>query len=81
MAHALRKGETLLQPLDLNEVTSDVLRLAHTELTAHRVTVTTQLTPGLPAVRGDRVELQQVLLNLIVNACGAMKLNGPPDAI
>src|SRR4030095_13991257 len=73
----LRKGETLLQPLDLNEVTNEVLRLAHTELTANRVTVTTQLTPGLPAVRGDRVGLQQVLLNLIVNACDAMKLNEP----
>jgi len=71
----LRKGETLLQPLDLNEVTSEVLRLAHSELVGHGVTVTAQLAPGLPAVRGDRVGLQQVLLNLIVNACDAMKLN------
>jgi PAS domain S-box-containing protein len=73
----LRRGETLLQPLDLNEVTSEVLRLAHNELIAHGVTVAAQLTPGLPAVRGDRVGLQQVLLNLIVNACDAMKLNEP----
>src|SRR5262250_1258296 len=71
----LRKGETVLQPLDLNEVTNEVLRLAHGELAANRVTVTTQLAAGLPAVRGDRVGLQQVLLNLIVNACDAMKLN------
>ena len=73
----LRKGETVLQPLDLNEVSNEVLRLAHSELVAHRVTVTAQLTPGLPAVLGDRVGLQQVLLNLIVNACDAMKLNEP----
>jgi len=73
----LRKGETLRQPLDLNEVTSEVLRLAHTELIAHGVTVTAQLAPGLPAVHGDRVGLQQVLLNLIVNACDAMKVNEP----
>jgi PAS domain S-box-containing protein len=73
----LRKGETLLQPLDVNEVTNEVLRLAQSELIAHSVTVTAQLTPGLPAVRGDRVGLQQVLLNLIVNACDAMKLNEP----
>ena len=73
----LRKGETLLQPLDLNEVTNEVLRLAHSELIAHNVTVTARLTPALPAVRGDRVGLQQVLLNLIVNACDAMKLNEP----
>ncbi len=73
----LRKGETQLHPLDLNDVTNEVLRLAHSELIAHRVTVTARLTPGLPAVRGDRVGLQQVLLNLIVNACDAMKLNEP----
>lgn len=73
----LRKGETQLNPLDLNEVTNDVLRLAHGELIAHRVTVTARLTPGLPVVLGDRVGLQQVLLNLIVNACDAMKHNEP----
>ena len=73
----LRKGETQLHPLDLNDVANEVLRLAHSELIAHRVTVPAQLTPGLPAVRGDRVGLQQVLLNLIVNACDAMKLNEP----
>ena len=73
----LRKGETQLHPLDLNDVTNEVLRLAHSELSGHRVTVIAQLTPGLPAVRGDRVGLQQVLLNLIVNACDAMKLNEP----
>jgi len=56
-------------------VTSEVLRLAHSELAGHGVTVTAQLAPSLPAVRGDRVGLQQVLLNLIVNACDAMKLN------
>jgi C4-dicarboxylate-specific signal transduction histidine kinase len=71
----LRKGETQLHPLDLNDVANEVLRLANTELIAHGVTVTTRLTQGLPPVRGDRVGLQQVLLNLIVNACDAMKHN------
>jgi PAS domain S-box-containing protein len=73
----LRKGEAQFQLLDLNEVTHEVLRLVHSELIAHRVTVTAQLAPGLPAVRADRVGLQQVLLNLIVNACDAMRLNEP----
>jgi PAS domain S-box-containing protein len=73
----MRKGEIQLQPLDVNEVTNEVLRLAHNEIIAHSVTVTAHLTPDLPAVRGDRVGLQQVLLNLIVNACDAMKLNEP----
>jgi PAS domain S-box-containing protein len=73
----LRKGETPRQPLDVNDVTNDVLRLAHGELLAQGVNVTARLTPGLPAVRGDRVALQQVILNLIVNACDAMRLDEP----
>jgi PAS domain S-box-containing protein len=75
----LRKGEMQRQPLDLNEVTSDVLRLAHSELIAHGVTLNAQLAPGLPPVHGDRVGLQQVLLNLIVNACDAMRLDEPAE--
>jgi PAS domain S-box-containing protein len=73
----LRRGETPRQPLDVNEVTGDVLRLARSELVAHGVSVTTQLAPGLPPVQGDRVGLQQVLLNLIINACDAMRLDAP----
>jgi PAS domain S-box-containing protein len=72
----LRKGETARQPLDVNEIVGDVLRLAHSELLAHGVTVTTQLTSGLPPVPGDRIAIQQVLLNLIVNACDAMRVDG-----
>ena len=73
----MRKGEIQLQPLDVNEVTNEVLRLAHSEISAHQRDGHRQLTPDLPAVWGDRVGLQQVLLNLIVNACDAMKLNEP----
>jgi C4-dicarboxylate-specific signal transduction histidine kinase len=73
----LRNGEAPLQAVDVNEATSEVLRLAHNELIAHGVAVTTHLTPGLPRVWGDRVGLQQVLLNLIVNACDAMRLDEP----
>ena len=73
----LRRGETPRQPLDVNEVTSEVLRLARSELIGHGVTVTVQLAPELPKVRGDRIALQQVLLNLIVNACDAMRQDEP----
>jgi PAS domain S-box-containing protein len=72
----LRKGETPRQPLDVNEITGEVLRLTRSELIAHGVAVMAQLTPELPKVGGDRVALQQVLLNLIVNACDAMRLDG-----
>jgi C4-dicarboxylate-specific signal transduction histidine kinase len=61
----------------VNEMTTDVLRLAHGETIAHGVTVAAQLAPGLPGVVGDRVALQQVVLNLIVNACDAMRLDEP----
>jgi signal transduction histidine kinase len=74
----LRRGETPRQPLDINDVTSEVLRLARSELLGHGVMVSTQLAPALPKVRGDRVALQQVLLNLIVNACDAMRQDEPP---
>ena len=43
------------------------------------VTVTTRLDPSLPSVAADRVQLQQVLLNLIMNACDAMGDNAPTD--
>ena len=76
----LKKGEASLQPLDLNDVTTEVLALAHSELIERHVTVSTRLAPGLPSVRGDRVQLQQVLLNLLLNACEAMAPEGPPSA-
>jgi PAS domain S-box-containing protein len=69
----LRRGETPHQLLEVNDLIMDVLRLANSELIAHGVPVTTDLAAGLPKIRGDRVALQQVLLNLILNACEAMR--------
>lgn len=68
----LKKGEASFQPLDLNEVTTEVLGLARSELIDRHVTVGTRLTSGLPGTLGDRVQLQQVMLNLLLNACEAM---------
>lgn len=67
-----KKGEAQLQPLDLNQVVGEALELAHGDLIARNVPLTTQLARVLPPVHGDRVQLQQVLLNLIHNACEAM---------
>jgi PAS domain S-box-containing protein len=75
----LKKGETLLQPLDLNELVNDVLELARADCDSRAVTLQRELAPSLPEVRGDRVQLQQVLLNLIVNACDAMSSCAPRD--
>jgi signal transduction histidine kinase len=49
-----------------------VIELTRTEAMKNRVTITTELVDGLPLVRGDRVQLQQVMLNLILNAIEAM---------
>jgi len=68
----LRKEDVLLQPVNLNDVARDVVELAHGELLSHHVTVTTALMPETPVVFGDRVQLQQVVLNLVLNACDAM---------
>jgi PAS domain S-box-containing protein len=68
----LKKGEASFNPLDLNDVATEVLALARSELIDRHVTVSTRLAPGLPGIRGDRVQLQQVMLNLLLNACEAM---------
>jgi signal transduction histidine kinase len=50
----------------------DVIALIRSEALSHDISMQTQLVPGLPGVRGDRVQLQQVILNLILNAVEAM---------
>jgi PAS domain S-box-containing protein len=74
-----KRGESNRQLLDLNEITRDVLDFAHSDILTRHVQVTTRLTPDLPKVRGDSVQVQQVLLNLIVNGCEAMIGNEPND--
>ena len=68
----LKRGESRLQPTDTAELVNDVLDLAHAELITRRVTATAVVAPNLPLVLADRVQVQQVLLNLILNACEAM---------
>jgi PAS domain S-box-containing protein len=56
----------------VNDAVLDVIALTQQELRANRIVLATMLAEGLPAVAGDRIQLQQVLLNLIVNAVEAM---------
>jgi PAS domain S-box-containing protein len=68
----LKKGETRTSEVNLNELVQEVRDLLHTELIRRRVTTDIRLTRMTPLLLGDRVELQQVILNLISNACDAM---------
>jgi two-component system, NtrC family, sensor kinase len=58
--------------IDINDVVLEVLALVHGELINYRVSAISNLLPSLPRVRADRVQLQQVILNLIMNAVEAM---------
>jgi PAS domain S-box-containing protein len=60
-------------PLDLNEVVNEVIALLHRELFSHRISLRTELAPALGLVLGDRIQLQQVILNLIINGIEAMQ--------
>jgi signal transduction histidine kinase len=66
-----KKGVTC-ESLDLNEATREVVALSLSELERNKVMVRTELACELPPVQGDRVQLQQVILNLLLNASDAM---------
>jgi C4-dicarboxylate-specific signal transduction histidine kinase len=74
----LKPGQTQLQPISANALVEDVLRIARSDLIERGIKVHAELDGSVPPVVGDRVQLQQVLLNLILNAGDAMAANPPP---
>jgi two-component system sensor kinase FixL len=68
----LTKGEMPHQRLDLNDVVRDTIRLVRSDLLNNAIDLDIELAPDLPMVSADRVQLQQVLLNLMVNGYEAM---------
>jgi two-component system sensor kinase FixL len=68
----LRKDRADHRRLDMNDVVLDVLRIIRSDLLNRNVDVVLDLSPNLPPIEGDRVQLQQVLLNLIMNGTDAM---------
>ena len=82
--HALvRKAPPRKERFDLNEAIREVIVVTRGEVTKNGISVEAQLAAGLPLVQGDRVQLQQVILNLIINAIEAMSgvAEGPRELL
>ncbi len=79
----MKKGPLRPDRLNINDAIREVIQLARAEAVKNNVSVRTELADSLPFVTGDRVELQQVVLNLIVNAVEAMSTvpDGPRELL
>jgi two-component system sensor kinase FixL len=69
----LKRQEIEFHPLDIARLFAEVEKLAHPDATLRRIPLTFHTAPGLPRVQGHRVQLQQVILNLILNGLQAME--------
>jgi signal transduction histidine kinase len=78
----LKKQDTVMVEVDINDAIQEVVSLLSNESSRHRILMSTELEAGLPRVRGDRVQLQQVMVNLIMNAVDATRaISGGPREI
>ncbi|MEY2539329.1 MAG: hypothetical protein QOG67_3069 [Verrucomicrobiota bacterium] len=68
-----KKTDLEKMPLDLNQVVKEAIALVRRELNSHRVSLQAELAPALPGVFGDRIQLQQVIINLLINGIEAMQ--------
>ena len=69
----IKRTDTQMVPLNVNEIVSEAMNIVEHELLRHRVSQRMELSRDLPVVLGDRIQLQQVLLNLIINGIEAMQ--------
>jgi signal transduction histidine kinase len=60
-------------PLDINDVVREVIALVQRQLMSHQVSLHMELAPTLPTIMGDRVQLQQIIINLVMNGIEAMQ--------
>jgi signal transduction histidine kinase len=79
LRNLLRKGERKSEQVDLNELVTSTIALLNSELIGRRIDVESDLANRLPATFGDPVQLQQVLLNLFMNAMDAMASTAQPQ--
>src|ERR1700756_1045685 len=72
-----KKGTPQRESVDVNEVIQEMVVLLRSEATRYSISVRTELAADLPHVTGDRLQLQQVLMNLMMNSIDAMRdVNG-----
>src|SRR5262249_42020086 len=71
-----QKGSSQLESVDVNEVIEEMASMLGTEANRHRVAINTGLAQRLPRVLADRIQLQQVLMNLMLNGIEAMRNTG-----
>jgi PAS domain S-box-containing protein len=83
MRALLKKAPLQEEDVDINDAILEVIALTRGEVTKNSISVRTQYAEGLPLIRGDRVQLQQVILNLIINAVEALSSvgEGPRELI
>src|SRR6202166_471584 len=75
-----KKGTPRRELFDVNEIIRGMIALLHREAARHSISMRTELSEGLPQIMGDRVQLQQVLMNLMINGIEAMKdVDGPRE--
>ena len=77
----LRKGENKSEVIDLNQLVESTLHLLHGEFIKRKMHIEVALAKSLPMISGDPVQLQQVLLNLIMNAMEAMSAKAPSQRV
>lgn len=81
MRALVRKGDVEWQSVDVGSVVRDVALLVHSDAIVRGIRTTLNVAADLPVVRGDKVQLQQVLLNLLLNAFDAVQDRAPADRV